>query len=359
MINPYSQIDWNNVQTVKSVSHAHATKGQYHNRYVRSIMHGGVKHLCISNYRPSCPDVLEDDELRYILMEQEREGDEQQAPFIESDMIGIVQSPNAQHFGISKTKIHLSSLGSNYYSQDPNATPAQCLNGAKKTANRVIKEALEQLVIYDGGGITINHPVYSEMTKSKVRNLLDYDSRVIGLEVFNATCDTEGFKWTGDGTAMWDAALRTGRKCYGFAATDHEAEEKSYISSTGQSEQWRGSNVLLLSQGEYTAQDCLRAYRNGQFYAQMGNTGLRFDLITYDGETLKVSAPGATKITVVTADAKTEYESNNISVQIAGKKYIRIEAQNVQIGNKVLDKIWSQPIMLVDKPRKRKKNRIK
>lgn len=115
----------------------------------------------------------------------------------------------------------------------------------------------------DGGGITLNHPssgvsVYTPM--------LDYDPRVLGIEVWNQHMGFgEGSER--DGTLnlhfyrLWDDLLRTGRRCWGFFVKDHLTYR-------------RGRNVLLVPPGDGKSADereaaALGAYRTGTFFGSV------------------------------------------------------------------------------------------
>ncbi|MBI3948134.1 MAG: hypothetical protein HY321_19610 [Armatimonadetes bacterium] len=123
------------------------------------------------------------------------------------------------------------------------------------------------LLFDDGGGITLNHPTG---TLQSYLPMLDFDPRVLGIEVWNRLA--YGF---GSGKAdpnlhyyrMWDDILRTGRRCFGFFVKDHD------IYGTGR-------NVLVLPdlrgmEPREREQAALRAYRRGAFFGQV--TPIRAD----------------------------------------------------------------------------------
>lgn len=119
----------------------------------------------------------------------------------------------------------------------------------------------------EGGGITLNHPtgpleLYTE--------LLDFDPRVLGIEVWNQLTSgfgsSRGFYQSMDQEnlhfyRLWDDLLRTGRRCWGFFVKDHNTYG-------------RGRNVLVLPGWEelpmpQREQAALRAYRQGQFFGSV------------------------------------------------------------------------------------------
>lgn len=120
---------------------------------------------------------------------------------------------------------------------------------------------IEGMLFADGGGITINHPTVNAPYLCK---LLDFDPRVLGIEVWN---QHEFFGGTTMDKAVlhpfytrWDEVLRTGRRCWGFFVKDHCLYG-------------RGRNVLLMTPGGSVAereQRAMRAYREGLFFGSIG-----------------------------------------------------------------------------------------
>jgi len=121
---------------------------------------------------------------------------------------------------------------------------------------------VEGLLFPDGGGITINHPTCG---LEALLTLLDFDERVLGIEVWNQHIHFGGNMNQPDAMPfyeLWDQTLRTGRRCFGFFVKDH------FLYG-------RGRNVLLVTASpESTRQerehDALRAYRQGRFFGLLG-----------------------------------------------------------------------------------------
>jgi hypothetical protein len=121
----------------------------------------------------------------------------------------------------------------------------------------------------DGGGITLNHPTGKLETYAE---MLDFDSRVLGIEVWNQL--TSGFgsdrgfyasmkNPPGHFYQLWDQILATGRRCWGFFVKDHNTYG-------------RGRNVLLTPpladlSPERREAALLRAYRNGTFFGSVAS----------------------------------------------------------------------------------------
>jgi len=120
---------------------------------------------------------------------------------------------------------------------------------------------IEGLMFPEGGGITINHPGESV---TRLAEYLDFDPRVLGIEVWNQHEMFGGQTLEKAATmpfyTLWDEVLRTGRRCFGFFVKDHCIFG-------------RGRNVLLMPPGGDTAtreRQALQAYRNGRFFGLLG-----------------------------------------------------------------------------------------
>jgi len=122
----------------------------------------------------------------------------------------------------------------------------------------------------DGGGITLNHPTGK---RDDYLPMLDFDPRVLGIEVWNQLTSgfgsNRGFYETAGGAApdhflrLWDEILATGRRCWGFFVKDHNTYG-------------RGRNVLLvppLDSLDPSAREAaaLRAYRKGSFFGAVSS----------------------------------------------------------------------------------------
>lgn len=308
MINPYSNIDWANVDYVQSCSHEHCESQSQFNKLVGS---SGIRHIAISNYYPSAPVYSLSDMFSYGIP------------------VDAIECPNAEHhnfsaFGAPYGNLHINGIGSFYISGSPRGeTPVGC---DRESIFSVIPKILKSLQYEDGGGVTINHPTWTGLTFEQTCALLDCDPRVLGIEFFNATSQDDGERgWAID---LWDEILFSGRKCFGFAVADHEGQG---------TENWRGRNILLVD--EATEHSCLQAYRNGAFYGQINNTPLKFDSITLTDRTYSVQASYADTINIIIDGESTEYSSTSVSVSVPENAvYVRAEAHTSN------DSIYSNPI---------------
>jgi len=122
----------------------------------------------------------------------------------------------------------------------------------------------------DGGGVTLNHPTGK---RDDYLPMLDFDPRVLGIEVWNQLTSGFGsalgfYATSGDAALdhflrLWDEILATGRRCWGFFVKDHNTYG-------------RGRNVLLvppLDGLDPAAREAaaLRAYRRGTFFGAVSS----------------------------------------------------------------------------------------
>lgn len=311
MRNPYANVDFANAIRVPSFTHCHvSTQGVLNNALSK-----GYKHLPISNYYPSAPF----DPTGYTVPND------------------VIISPNAEHHNFTFAQyttamIHMCSLGSTFSSGSPEGSQPVGYNNGFWTD--FIDEALAALKYPDGGGITINHPTWTRDVKGvnfpdwMIANMLDYDDRILGVEILNAGGERhgQGMQYYING---WDNILKSGRKCWGFCTPDW------YIAlNLGDKP---GRCILLVDQ--FTEEKCLKAYRNGEFFGQEGCTNLGFDSITVNGQTVTATVSNATTITAVIDGARTDYASTTATVTVPSTAvYIRFEATSAN------DKIYSNAI---------------
>lgn len=338
-INPYSGVNWGTVGRIVSTSHAH---GRSETALMNGV-NGGLEHFALSNYYPSEPYYPLDD-------------------FFPEVPSGLIGSPNAEHHGFNVARCHLNGLGCTLTSGNPKGvSPVGMATVGATTWKLAIKAILNTIMFPDAGGVTINHPTWTGLDPSLVKLMLDFDSRVLGIEICNSVGYYEEYKDREDLSSpyayeMWDNVLLTGRRCWGFCVPDHGLER---------SEHWTGRNILLTN--DATNYGCLKAYRDGAFYSKIYDSDLAFVSVTLSDHTITATTANADSITVIIDGIKTEYAGNTVEVVVPSDAvYARIEASKAfawtnEEGNSqnVVDKVFSNPFIFKEYvPKKRSFDRI-
>ncbi len=323
---PYSGIDWSKVIQINGTTHMHQ-----HADVLDTVKEHNIEFLTLSNYYPSMPapalkdmtspkglptsdwPVMVDGkrvagpfDWNKIVSQWEGEIPEAdrkawppypfQAPsrhFNPKNLpAGLLEGPNAEHHGFKlkngrdAARLHLCAPGSAFASgtfdvrnRKRTVSHGYC-PGSGEFWGTAIDRMIEKLIVSDGGGVTINHPTWTHIDKALLLELLDWDPRVLGLEVFESGTNSENY---------WDWVLATGRQCFGFFVPDHGMHNKDF-----------GVCVLLVR--ERTVEACLRAYRSGNFYGSAHGLGeLRFTSIVFDGMTVRATTDKPSRLEVITA----------------------------------------------------------
>ena len=373
---PYASVDWAQVVRVNTTSHGHCESQKMLDAYVKR----GFGLLTISNYYPSAPrlpgrTMTKDHFLfhqRHKVNYRGRWVDppadwnavisshpelvdssvRSQLPLIERGERmfpnwpeGMLEAPNAEHhtfFHRTGTQedvmLHLCAPGSAFASGTFDkwglmGTKAQGWSpGCGEFWGTSIDRMIDGLVVKDGGGVTINHPTWSQLDRALILDLLDWDPRVLGMEVLEAGHNSEYY---------WDWVLATGRQCFGFFVPDWSIGNDVF-----------GVNVLLVK--EKTVEACLRAYRRGDFYGAAHGLGeLNFTSIEFDGKTVSATVDRPAKLEVKTARGIVK---TAVGTQIAWEVpehrewqgpitdvFARIKAYSIDGAG---EELFSQPFML-------------
>ena len=328
MLNPYKNVNWSSYQQVVSTSHAHCKRQATFD----ALYNGGVRFFVVSNYYASQPLYPSDN------------GVISDIPSLREDIVvpnDCIVSANAEHHNFGgMPAVHLNSLGSTFSSGSPeyydestgtwkrDAEPVG-MNGA--SVKKLIESVKKTLIYPDGGGITINHPIWTHggnaaFTPNAICKLLDMSPLILGQEVI------EDGNWENDARPYWDAVLMTGRRSWGFFVPDHAAEPQKFPNS------WIGRNVLLVP--TFTERECLKAYRNGAFYGRKGWSNLAFTQISVSGKKITVKTNSAERIFFIVDGARTEKSGSSASFTCpATSTYVRVEAEGLD------DIIFSQPVI--------------
>lgn len=308
--NPYKNIDWSNTIQTKSFSHSHVIKKESFEWFIEQ----GYKHFPISHYSPAKP--------WYPL--------ENYYDDVPDDVLG---SPNSEQSNSSNGMGHVNALGSFYESEGTLAPDDAVFDTWQTTFDNIFNE----LQFENGGGITINHSLRENYTKE----FLDYDDRVLGMEIYNNTVErgkAGGYEDIHlDYLNVWDKILSTGRRCYGFSVIDWPNEDLKPL---------YGSNIVLSD--EFTEKALLESYRKGSFYTIVKDVGLRFDNIvaTDDSISVSVNKNAILRFHTEKGVAK-EVKGTSATYQIKeNPTFIRI---SVSYGEDKYAKMYSNPIMYKNK----------
>ena len=253
----------------------------------------------------------------------------------------MLEAPNAEHhcFADYNVYLHITSPGSffssgNYYSRRNPVLDRHGIHmGTAMPWRDAFQAMLDNLMVPDGGGIVINHPHWSHLPHPFLCEMLDFDERVLGLEVIN----TDTVDYTGAAESQWDEVLGTGRQCFGFCVPDHMAGAELL-----------GRSILLPE--ERTVESCLKAYRQGRFYGAIKGHGLTFEYIKFDGRTLRVRCDKEAIMLLLTHQGvEVELWTGRELVYTvkdedrARHVFLRVTAMDKDSG----EKLFTQPIMLV------------
>ena len=303
---PYSGIDWSKAHQIKTTTHGHCTNQQMLDVYLKR----GFEFLTISNYYPSAPTYpgkeVRNDRHRVrqdfpVMVKGKRtdgpfewnkivgawvdelpEEQRKQFPFSSTRPLfkawpeGILEAPNAEHHSFVGSPTHMCAVGSMFSSGTFDARNRfKTVNhgyklGSAEPWRTAIDRMLAGLIYPEGGGVTVNHPRWSKLTQEHLHEILDYDPRVIGIEVYNYSGgNKKKYPWSDYWSLdYWDKALASGRQCFGVSVPDWAPE--------------RGVNVLVVP--ERSVRACLKAYRDGNFYGAIFGDIVKFTRIAFDGK---------------------------------------------------------------------------
>ena len=376
---PYKGVDWATAHQIRGTTHVHCKTQD-----ALDVILKRIEFLTLSNYYPSAPwyplskmtenyyrvhhdfpvmvngkRVIGPLDWNKIIGKWVKELPpelQKEYPFKEGGRLfkplpeGILEAPNAEHHnfrledGTANPYLHMNAPGSRFASGTFDArnlakTFSHGYNyGSGEFWGTAIDRMIEGLIYPDGGGVTINHPVWSSHDRNLLLKILDYDPRVLGMEVI------EGGGINGE--SYWDWVLATGRQCFGFFVPDWS------IWSPGTF----GVNVLVAP--ERSVHACLKAYRDGNFYgAKRGLNELKFTRIAFNDTTVEAETDKPARLTVITGlgVVKEEKSAKAIKWTVAdafsgsaprkdAHVFVRVKAYALDGSG---EELFSQPYMLV------------
>ena len=261
------------IKDIKSTTHLHFSTADH----FRKLIAKGYEHIAVSNYHASAPTVPMETILPTL------SGYDPTTDIIPNY---FVESPNAEHvyFTGESSHLHMNSIGSYVMSGSDNTSAGT--GGFDGSVDEFFELAINNLKYANGGGVSINHPAWSELSSEDIISLYDKGA-VFGMEIYNAGCEYQN--QTGYALDLWDAVLSTGRQIFGLAVPDHSAEG-SFLPDW-ETWPWGYNHLLCRTSNE---EEILMAYRNGRYYTTIDNDTLA---LTYFGvenniATIRVSEPG-------------------------------------------------------------------
>ncbi|MDD3587137.1 MAG: hypothetical protein PHQ75_08135 [Thermoguttaceae bacterium] len=370
---PYQNINWESVFQIHTTTHGHATTQSMLDRFLAR----GFELITLSNYYPSAPYYpLDKITLNYYKLHHDHpvmvkgkltpgpfdwntiikpwadeldEHKRKRFPFKEGGKAftsypdNLLQAPNAEHHSFTDASVHICAPGSNYASGTFDAhNDYQTMSrggyhfGTGLPWREAFDKMFEGLIYPDGGGVTINHPMWSRLKFDKMMELLDYDGRVLGIEAFNMSAgDKKRYPWCDKlNEQYWDYALKNGRQCFGFFVPDWGVTE--------------GTNILIVQ--ERSVHACLQAYRQGNWYGAIkGRHILDFKKIAFDGQRLEAVTDKPARFQVIAASGvvfETKADRFTFTVKAGDRKkyvFLRIKAFATDDSGEI---IFSQPFML-------------
>ena len=376
--NPYSNIDWKTVIRVPGTTHRHT-----HARTQAAIDFAaaqGIEFFTLSNYHPSVPvwplaggtkrdfmyrqrgyvykgkyydkEIDWNEEIakwKHTLPEDVQKQLPLRAPEKELRLpAGVIEAPNAEFHAFKDVSylVHVCAPGSvfsaghfdlrNKFKLKENGY----LPGCNLPWREAFKLMLERMIVPDGGGITINHPAWSYLRHDLTLEMLDFDPRVLGIEVYNHSSGVADHNaWS---ETHWDRVLATGRQCFGFFVPDHPGGDPV----------WHGRNIMLVK--ERTAEACLRAMRQGQWYGAINDRPLAFTRIELKDDVFTVETDKKALILLITAQGVVRRFNNTTKASIKidpefRKKHVFLRATATEYHAPVPypQKLFIQPIMLL------------
>ena len=249
---PYKDVDWSTALQIRGTTHMHCKTQEE-----LDIILKRIEFLTLSNYYPSAPwwplSKMTENYYRVhhdfpvVVNGKRTDGPfdwnaivgkwikelpadlQAEYPFKEGGPLfkplpeGVLEAPNAEHHGFLLDSgrhapgLHMNAPGSTFASGTFDQWQKRRFQtgvrggisvGSGEHWKTAVDRMIAGLLFPDGGGVTINHPKWSAYDRNLMLEILDYDPRVLGIEVIEgARSNSERY---------WDWVLSTGRQCFGF-----------------------------------------------------------------------------------------------------------------------------------------------
>lgn len=319
-LNPYAGVNWGTSEYIIGSTHMHTR--QQLTESTRDEMFdfsydAGIRSMGWSEYYDEEPIT---------------DGDAYFNPDPPSDAVIL---ENSEQHRCSNTKLHYCPVGSLQSRYGSYSTPIS----REGTWESMFAEAFKLMIWEDAGGITLNHPSWTnvhddgDLTVDKLCRMLDYDKRVLGIEVYNHKTEVIPDPAAGWSISQWDEILSTGRRCWGFWVTDGYDERIHPDPALGFS-------VLLID--ENTAYKAARAYRQGHFYGSMKPTGLKFTDIQADLSEVSFSVNETATLKFITEDGLAQSSTGISDTYTVDSDQVYVRCEALKDNG---ERIFAQPIM--------------
>ena len=356
--NPYANIDFSNIVRVSSSSHEHIINQES----LENCWNRGIRNINISNYQPSAPFLLRDNNTEVSFLDWNNERCERIvtkniSPVAFHDFVdnngdivkvsGIVCLPNAERVNLSNYSYMLHSLylGSSFGDAGWIAMTSDAVSW--RIEHPLLDSGELWRNIRDNSSMgsifgILAHPL-SAVSKEEAKAFIKGSNGLIqGIEVFNQGIPTETNRAFRD---FYDELICAGFRLWCVSATDWQGNfgDKSIIVD-------RGGQQLLLP-GKYNDMSteekesaCLSAYCQGTFFP-FGIGSLQVDSILVNEEKISIYYNKTCNLDKIVGGKRTyigltkEYEQEINRV----RNYIRFEAYTDN-G----DFVFTQPIFVRD-----------
>ena len=309
------------VKDIKSTCHLHTLRALYFTRAVNA----GYEHIAISNYHASKPTVPIA-EILPTLNDYDASRDVVPSEWLESPNAEHVYFTDADEYvgASARTHLHMCSVGSYATSGTDNTSAGE--GGFEGTVEDFSKAFEEMRQYPNGGGITINHPIWSGIDADGMLNLMKIP-HVFAMEIYNANAQHVNGK--GYALDLWNEILSTGNQIFGTAVPDHETEGSFWFDHLPL------GFVHLLCVTK-TEKEIMLAYRNGRFYTTIGNDTLLLKYFGIDDNglvTFKTTDIGTIKF--VTSTRNVIVENNNVATFQTNNTDVFVRAEIETASNRL------------------------
>ena len=310
IINPYNNIDWNNIEHKLIATHKHMEEQEY-----------------VENYHSRGGDIFTGFDYNLNLYPLE-----ESYPDLDQEIIDdFVEIPNAEHRIGWWT--HYTCPGSLF------------TDGEEKTlwgdSRKKLFENMRDNPLYENLVTIImahhtrreeeDEPADLEKLIDYAETLYDVENVGRGIEIYNASSDSEDRQgeWS---LEFWDNVLSQGMYFTGHTVPDHRAKYGS----------WEGHEFVLVENESPSQKEILENLKNGKLYCSFKNSDLKFTKIEENNKIINIELNDVADKIKFIADSETKKiveNDNNAEYKSINDVYVRVEVYKDD------EIIFTQPIM--------------